>query len=591
MPPSDAVPGLVRDQLERILASRGFSRNERLSRFLRFVVERALEGKGLELKESLIGVEVFGRKPDYDPKQDSVVRTEAARLRNRLTNYYAGEGASDPIVIALPKGGYVPVFHPVATSERVQRQKPRWPPAWYITAAGITVALAFGTLYWLWARNIPVRIAVLPLQNLSPYTADEYYSDGLTSEIIRELSVIEGLTVRSQTSSFAFKGKPRAIREVGKQLDADYILEGSVLRSGRELRISVRLVRVRDDFPMWSGKFDRDVSQALAIQQELSRGIVNSLRLTLGRGRRKYETSADAYDLYLRARALQVSLPWNGADESIGPLEQAVAADRSFAPAHAALAAAYGARSNQFRNHGGDDVRKMQAAAEEAIRLDPLLAEAHDAVGMLHARHARWDDADKSFRRAIELDTNRSTTYVHLAKYLLWPLGRLQQALRQLRIAEALDPLSPQVQFDLGWMLLALGRYREAAAYCEKVPPLYTARATCIGRALFGQGKTEEAIRVLRESGASHDRANLGYVYARVGRREDAERLSIDLSPFQQAVIYAGLGNKERTLQALDRMSVVGPVRMGLILTLPELALVRDDHRLADLRRKVGLPE
>jgi adenylate cyclase len=133
--------------------------------------------------------------------------------------------------------------------------------------------------------------------------ANDYFADGLTDELIRNLSIVDGLVVRSRTSSFAFKGKPRNIREAGRQLQADCILEGSVLRAGQQLRINAQLVRVRDDSPLWSGRFDRELTDVFAIQEEISRGIVNSLRLKLGRGRRRYETSTEAYDLYLRGRA------------------------------------------------------------------------------------------------------------------------------------------------------------------------------------------------------------------------------------------------------------------------------------------------
>ena len=350
-------------------------------------------------------------------------------------------------------------------------------------------------MWWLHQENSPIRIAVLPLRNVSPEATDDYFADGLTSEIIRELSTIEGLVVRSQTSSFLFKNRPRNVREVGTQLSADYVLEGSVLRSGQNLRINAQFIRVTDDSPVWSQKFDGDISAVIAMQEEVSRGIVNSLRLTLGRGRRRYETSTEAYDLYLRARALPFQIGLRGYDESIAPLEQAIASDPSFAPAYAALAATYAARSNQFRLDIPDELRKMKAAAELAIRLDPLLAEAFDALGMLHARDAQWQDAEKSFRRAIELDASRSLTYIHFAKYVMWPLGRMQAALRQFRIAEEMDPLAPQIRFDIGWLLTAIGRYDEAEKYCSKVPADYTARNSCIGGALLGQGKTEEAIR------------------------------------------------------------------------------------------------
>jgi TolB-like protein len=139
---------------------------------------------------------------------------------------------------------------------------------------------------------------------LSTDSADDYFADGLTDEIIRNLSIIDGLAPRSRSSSFVFKGKARDVREAGRLLDAEYLLEGSVLREGQHLRINVQLVRARDDSPVWSNRFDREMTGIVAVQDEISRGIVNSLRLKLGQGRRRYETSAVAYDLYLRARTL-----------------------------------------------------------------------------------------------------------------------------------------------------------------------------------------------------------------------------------------------------------------------------------------------
>jgi TolB-like protein len=599
MSPTEASTETIRHQLDRILAGRGFVGNERLSKFLRFVVEQQLLGKADELKESLVGIEVFGRAPGFDPRQDSVVRTEAARLRVRLSQYYAGEGTGDPVVIELPKGGYTPVFRqPEAAGEKTPPGRISSPSRlgtrlWLtITLASLALVLAAGGSWWVGHKSAPIAIAVLPLNNLSEDPGNDYFADGLTGEIIRNLSIIDGLAVRSQTSSFAFKGKQQNIRDAGKQLDAEYILEGSVFHSGQQLRINARLVRVRDDFPLWSGRYDRELTDAFAIQDEISRGIVNGLRLKLGRGRRRYETSTEAYDLYLRARALPIQHGQPGFDQSIGPLEEAIAKDPSFAPAYAGLAMAYAVRSGQSRQDIPDEVRKLRAAVEQAIRLDPLLAEAHDALGRLYARDARWVESEKSFQRAIELDPGSSASHTGFALYLLRSLGRVEEALDQLRIADKNDPLSPQLQFNLGNLLISAGRYNEAASYCNKLPADYPERNMCLGRALLGQGRTEEAIRIFIKSGGVN-RAYLGYAYARSGRREEAEKLVTDRSPrpLGQAVVFAGLGDKERTLEALDRMAVVGPVRMGAILSNPELALLRGDPRLKTLRKKVGLPE
>jgi adenylate cyclase len=232
----------VRRQLERVLASQGFARNERLSKFLRVAVERHLEGRDSDLKESVIGIEVFGRRPGFDSKQDSTVRSEAGRLRARLAEYYAGEGRADAVIIELPKGGYIPAFRQLGLRENGEtRSWWPWPGGAF---AAVAVALALAGWWWIQHRGAPIAVAVMPLTNLSQDPANDYLADGLTDEIIRDLSIIDGLAVRSQTSSFVFKGKPRNVREAGEQLHADYILEGSVLRSGQQLRINAHEHRI-----------------------------------------------------------------------------------------------------------------------------------------------------------------------------------------------------------------------------------------------------------------------------------------------------------------------------------------------------------
>ncbi len=432
---------LLREELERVLSSASFARSDRVSKLLRFLVERHVEGRDDELKESVIGVEVFGRRPDYDPKLDSTVRTEAVRLRARLNKYYSTEGSQDPLVIELPKGGYVPRCRPrsVGATQAAQREA--------AVARRRPDRLARGCdsgRHALGAKHgAPVPIAVLPLVNLSEIPGNDYFVDGLTDEIIRQASGITGLTVRSRTSSFALKGRPHTVREAASQLNVEYIVEGSVTRSGPQARITAQLVRVRDDVPLWTGTFDRQVTDVLAIQQEISRGIVNALQLKLGRGPRRYDT--EAYDLYLRARAAgNVRFP--GDDEVIGLFEQAIGKDPSIAPAYAGLAVAYAFRSFQspVDPHRAEELDKMRAAAERAIQLDPSLAEAHSALGIAYARNGQWDLAERSFRRAIEIDPDLSTTRHTFARFVLWPLGRMDEAVREARTGAGNDPLSPQ---------------------------------------------------------------------------------------------------------------------------------------------------
>jgi len=570
MPFTESRIEAVHSQLAKILSSAGFARNERLGAFLRFVIEQELSGKGDQLKESIVGVEVFGRRPDYDVRQDSVVRTEAGKLRARLAKYYAAEGAADPLVIELPKGGYAPAFRqheaPEENSSLLSRLGTRLTGA----LAGLAVVSTVLGVWWIQHKRAPIPIAVLPLTNLSQDPANDYFADGLTGEIIRNLSIIDGLAVRSQTSSFVFKGKARN-------------------------------VRVRDDSALWSGRYDRELADVFAIQDEISRGIVNSLRLKLGRGRRLYETSVEAYDLYLLARALPIQRGFSGYDQSIGPLEKAIAKDPSFAPAYAGLAAAHGIRSGQFKFDLADEASKMRAAAEKAIQLDPLLAEAHDALGIAYARDGQWEPSETSFRRALEIDPSSSMSRGDFASYLLWPLGRIEEALDQLRVAEKTDSLSPWVQYELAYVLISAGRYDEAAGHCERLPEgSGPSKSECLGRARIGQGRIGEAIQILATdfnrgvSEGSPVRGYLGFAYARAGRREEAEKFAAatsSLNPFNRALIFAGLGDKDRTLEALDRATTAGPFRIGRALSYPELALIRGDPRVRALRKKVGLPE
>jgi adenylate cyclase len=586
MPEVESELEAVRRQLERVLASPGFARNERLSRFLRFIVEQHLEGKDSELKESVIALEVFGR-PDHDPQQDSIVRNEASRLRARLGEYYLGPGKDASVIIELPKGGYAPVTRSAGASLPVtpvalaaSRSK-----MWTIgVAATAVLVLTVTASWWLRQQSAPIPIAVLPLANLNQDPANDYYADGLTGEIIRNLSIIDGLTVRSESSSFAFKGKRLKAQDAGRQLETDYLVEGSVLRSGQQLRISVQLVRASDDFPMWSGRYDRELTDIFAIQDEISRAIVNNLRLKLGRGRRRYETSMEAYDLYLRARAQR-------GVESIREFEQAIAKDPSFAPAYAGLAMAHLISSGTSRDNPGE-VAKMRAAAEKAIQLDPVLAEAYDALGAADAREAQWASSEKNFRRSMEIQPGRPDSHGYFAIFYLLPLGRTEEAIRQLRNARNSSPI---FTFHLADALADVGRNDEALAICNRLPPDSFLRLWCLPGCLVRLGKANEVIQsyAARSDNPGEVKAALACAYARAGRRAEAEEVAARSGQYR-AQAFACLGDRDRVFESLDNIARLGPIRIGWFLLRVDRespGLLRGDPRLQALRKKVGLPE
>ena len=283
----------IRAALEKILASPGFANADRLSRFIRYVVEETLNGQTDKLKESLLGIDVFGRKPTYDPRVDAVVRTEAVKLRARLRDYYESEGREDEVVIDLPKGGYIPALRireklaePVATPAEEVIEKAGAPPDWSPALAGALIVLVLAATIFFAMRGRGrsgdsratelSSIAVLPFADLSPDKDQEYFCDGMTEEIIDALSKIGGVRVVARTSSFAFKGKQQDIREIGKQLNVAAVLEGSVRKDGNRLRVTAQLNGVADGYHLWSETYERELKDVFTVQDEISRAIVNT---------------------------------------------------------------------------------------------------------------------------------------------------------------------------------------------------------------------------------------------------------------------------------------------------------------------------
>jgi serine/threonine-protein kinase len=474
---------------------------------------------------------------------------------------------------------------------------------WRHVAIGGVLAIAaiVGSVAWLWTSEVP-SIAVLPFKNLSADPSNEYFADGLTDEIIRNLSVIEGLDVRSRTSSFTFKDKPRNVRDVGRQLQASLVVEGSVLRSEGSLRINAQLVRVADDTPLWSQRFDRELKDIFAIQDEISRSIVNELRLKLGRGQRRYNTNLEAYDIYLRARALIRHVGPGEARAAVELFNQVIAKDPAFAPAYAGLADAWAAMSI---NRADGAVRPdeayayMKPAAERALQLDPLLAEAHAAMGVVLARDRKWAEAEAAFGRAAGLNGSLSSIPINFVSSTLFPQGKVAQSVSQLRGALRRDPLSIDLQARLAYVLISAGQYEESIELGRRIVPsaaaandgLNHARQQ-VARALFLNGDREEAMRRFDQLGSGTDNLR-GYAYAALGRRAEAEALAARRKDFPASLvlIHAGLGNKDFAFEALDRMAAEKDPRVGSYLTYPELAVLRGDPRMQAFRRTLGLPD
>jgi len=494
-------------------------------------------------------------------------------------------------------------------SQHIARSTWRWRNV--AIAAGLVVLAGAGSLWLTLARPPLPVIVVLPFKNLSVEPDSDYFVDGLTDEVIRNLAVIDGLSVRSSTSSFAFKNNPGNAREVGKQLHANLVLEGSVLRAGTRLRINAQLVRVVDDVPLWSERYDRELKDIFAIQDEISRSIVNELRLNLGRGQRRYTANVEAYDRYLKARGLQVRRG-PATRQAIDLFEEVVAKDPAFAPAYAARASAYGwYLALQVPSVGGLPVPADQAHAIvrrdalKAIQLDPLLADAYDAMGWVHSLDLEWAEAEKSFRHALDLNPSLTTTYTDFVVSTLVPEGKLDEALRLLDAALGADPWSSDLRRTMSTVQISAGLYDSALDSCRRAlamdPQVFAANARCEQAVLF-KGQVADAIAMMEQfiaetpplrEGGGRGYGYLGYAYAIAGRRADAELQASRNAglPHHQAMIYGGLGDKERAFDAIARLAAVNPQRALSWLGRPELALLRGDPRVAALRKNFGLPQ
>jgi TolB-like protein/DNA-binding winged helix-turn-helix (wHTH) protein len=464
---------------------------------------------------------------------------------------------------------------------------------------GLLAVLGVGA--WWRFRPTHVRqytIAVLPLRNLSPVPGSDYFSDGLTDEIISNLSVIDGLEVKSRTSSFTFKDRPRDIHAVGAQLGAKLILEGSVLRAGDKLRVNVQLFRVADEVPLWSGHYDRELKDVFEVQDEISRSIVNELRLNLGGGQRRYSTNLEAYDFYLRAKSLLNRTPGFDSEEisqSIPLFQAAIEKDPSFAPAYAGIADAYAYMSATPRAFSPEMAySEMRVACPKALQLDPLLAEAYACMGLIDSRDHNWGEAERAFRRAIELNPNLARPRQDFANWVLTPLGRLDEAERQSRAAIDLDPRSLTAVNSLDFLLVIAGRYDEVLSNSRRIlasdPENYVARQLS-GRAWVQKGDLQEGIATFEKLGSSE--SFLAYAYAKAGRNTEAKQIAAKHEdwPWLQALVYAGLGDKGKALDGLRKMAANKDPRSGFYPLYPEFAFLRGDPRLNEIRNELGLPE
>lgn len=603
----------IRGALARVVASPGFVSAGRLAPFLTFVVERALAAE--PVKESLVGVEVFRRPADYDPRLDPIVRVEARRLRARLAEYYAGAGAHERLRIELPKGGYTPVFvlqsddSPDDATAVPARGPARLLAPWLWPLVALAVVAAAAGAAWRIAARSAVRepmVAVLPFANLSDAPADVYFSEGLSEEIIDRLVRLPGLQVVARSASFRFRERDRDPRAVGRQLGATAILEGSVRRSGDRLRVTAQLADVLHGRQIWSRTYERQAEDVFAIQDDIARAIASALRVELRVGAFAANgapaASVAAHDLLLAGRYHLNHDAIAGIELAADAFEKAAAADPDYAAAHAALAQTQALLAYYRLRPAATAWPQARRAAERALQLDPASAEAHAVLGQVAAIHEwKWSPAEASFRRALELGDHSAEVHVAAAWGMLLPRGRLVEALGEADRAVALDPESLLGQYLRAFVLLTLGRYTEAAEGYGRAASLSPSHGDIQwdhGMALALAGRRDEALRQFQIGGSIHSGG--GWMpgpaeWALLGR-PDRARAAIEgwpefnrQRPLFVAYALGLLGEADQAAPWLERACDERDPQVIWAKVDPRLAKVRDHPRIQAVIRRVGL--
>jgi len=484
----------------------------------------------------------------------------------------------------------------------------RWAPAigLIVVMFAVFLALVAPKLLNTVAPGRIESLAVLPLENLSGDPNQEHYAEGITDALIAELGTIGALDVRSRTSIMQYKDVREPLSEIARGLKADVVVEGSVLRDGDQVRITVRLFHAPTDKQLWARTYERDVRDIFTLYGEIARTIAEEIEITLTPDQKKRfmakrPIDPKALNLYMLGMFhLRRETP-EGTMIGLDYLRQAIKCDPAHPRPYGALAFGY-----VMSTHGPgaplDAFERARETALKALELDDNVAEAHAALAMTKAfRDWDWDGATKEYQRALQLNPNLTMPRAQYAFYLLLMEG-VDEALAEMRKVQETDPLTPLWPTYLGWLYLHAEQYDEAIEETNKSLELYSEFPLALyiqGRAYAGKGMYEEAIELHQKAGelSPEWKCGLARTYAMAGRLDEARQalaeLKEDHTPWDTwfiAMIYVALGEKDEAFRWLE--VAYGPPNhpyLPWMRCIPEFKPLRDDPRFSDLLRRMNL--
>ena len=458
-------------------------------------------------------------------------------------------------------------------------------------------------------------VAVLPLVNVGGTAQDEYFSDGMSDELANALNRIPGLRVASRTSSYTFKNRKDVdVGEIGRKLNVQAVLEGTVRRAGTRLRVTGQLTSTRDGLSIWSDTYERNADDVFSVQEDIARSIVTALQPRLSKKTSTVATkgagtsNVDAYDAYLRGRYLWNARGAENLKNAIGHFNRAIAQDPDFSRAYAARAMAYALLPEYTDTGPGDASERSIADARRALKGDTTLVEAHTAVALASAHEWKWDEAEAAYKRAIAVDPGYPTAHQWYGE-LLYNTSRLDSSIAETRRARNLDPLAPILSTALGYALTIARRYDEAILELKRgleLAPNLGVMHSVHGFANLFAGKTAEA-RAELETAVRNDpdlvlrKGQLAYVYATTGDAGRARAIleemrkngtSEDAHAVAFAIVYIALGEKDKALSLLE--SAVKKRDIGLLtaaspLDDPTYDPIRNEPRFVRILEQMDL--
>jgi eukaryotic-like serine/threonine-protein kinase len=498
-------------------------------------------------------------------------------------------------------------------SARIQRR------LWYGAGLFAIVVLVIGGLLWRGSGHagpglLPGAIqslAVLPLENLSGDPSQDYFSDGMTDALITELSHIRKLRVISRTSVMQYKGTQKSVGDIARDLNVDAVVEGSVVRASGRVRISAKLIQTSLEQSIWADSYERNFTDVLALQSDVATAIAHGIQVELSAPEASQLASRrpvvpEAYEAFLRGRFEAEKRTSQGLINSIDYFNLAIAKDSTYALAYAGLADSL-LNLGTYQIRPPDEVMpQAKAAAEQALRIDDGLAEAHASLAAIRFYHLEWDGVQSEFERAITLNPGYATA-LHWYALSLAAQGKKEESLTEIKLAREIDPRSLIINANVGWCYYLAGDWDRAVEEEKntlRLGPGFIVAHGYLGQAYLEKRMYDQALDEFRQTvslapGDTSRKAELGGAYARAGKIEQAKEILQEfqhaprgkyIAPYDWAMLYAGMGNKQETISWLEKAYAERSGRLANLAVHPQFAFLHGEVRFENLLARMNVP-